>query len=399
MVKKILKILLLIYSFFVPFLIKKKDYNLIILRFDSNKFMFNTKVFFEFLLKHSNYNVKYIINDIDLKKQLEKKYCDHFIEQKTFKDIWNIARAGTWLTDGGFPLKTPFGHKDRVLINLEHGMYIKYAGLKAYKGLSELRVSLQLKMFAKHYNAFCVTSKMFIPIVEEAYLVKTKNIKILGQARNDLLFANNDRDGILKNLYDNLPKYHHIILYAPTYRTSQYGNASGKLQPTKYFPFNDFNQNKLEEFLEKHKIIVFIRSHHLEQVKIKESNRVRFLNADKVSEISDILNIFELLISDYSSIIYDFLLTGNPMLFLPYDLETFKKYAGLYFDYDFISPGPKPKSQTEFQNELLKLLTDKTYFEQDRKSLRKKVFEVEKDNCQRIYNFMINEIQKYQGKQ
>ncbi len=386
----------LIYSLFVPLFVRNKDYNLIVLRFDSNKFMFNTKVFFEYLIEHFDYNVKYIINDTALKEQLQEKYGNYFIEQKTLKDIALIAKAGTWLTDGGFPLKTPFGHKDRVLINLEHGMHIKYAGIKGYGGFNKFRVFLQLKMFAKNYNAYCVTSKLFVPIAEQAFLLESNKIKILGQARNDLLFRKNNKKNILEKLFGNLVDYNHVVLYAPTYRSSQYGNASGKLQPTKYFPFPDFNQDELEDFLDKNKIIIFIRSHHLEQVEIKESSRIKYINSDKVSEISDILNIFDLLISDYSSIIYDFLLTDNPIIFLPYDLVDFKNHAGLYFDYDFISPGPKPKTQNEFEKELLKLLIDRTYFHKERKALKGDIFEVERDNCKRIYNFMSNEINSYQ---
>ena len=132
------KILFYFLSFFIPLFTWKKDYKLVILRYDSNNFMFNTKVFFEYLLKNSDLNVKYIINDDKKRNELTKEYGDHFITLKSFKDMIYVAKAGTWITDGGFPLKTPFGHKNRILINLWHGMPFKYIGIKGYKGLSKL---------------------------------------------------------------------------------------------------------------------------------------------------------------------------------------------------------------------------------------------------------------------
>ena len=92
-------------EFIIPAFVRKKDYNLVVLRFDDNKFMFNTKVFFEYLLKNLEYNVKYIINDDILREKLQRIYGDYFITLKTTKDILKVARAGSWLTDGGFPLK------------------------------------------------------------------------------------------------------------------------------------------------------------------------------------------------------------------------------------------------------------------------------------------------------
>ena len=388
------RFMVLIYSFFAPFFIRTKDYNLIVLRFDGYKFMFNTKVFFKYLLEHSDYDVKYIINDDQLRQQLKEKYGDHFITQKSFRDIDFISRAGTWITDGGFPLKTPFGHKNRVLINLWHGMPIKYIGLKGYSGLSKLRMLLQLKMYSKDYNAFCVTSKNFIPAIEESFFLPKAKIKVLGQPRNDLLFTKNDKETILSRLYSDLPDFSKAILYAPTYRSANYG--SHQLEPTRFFPFDDLDMEQIEIFLEKQESIIFIRSHHLDTIDFSETKRIRFLNNDKVEDISEILNIFDLLVSDYSGMIYDYLLTENPMLFLPYDYDIYRESAGMYFDYDFVAPGPKPTDQKSFLAELGKLLNDHEYYSKERETLLNFAFDVVRDNSKRIYDFIQKEILEYE---
>jgi CDP-glycerol glycerophosphotransferase len=373
---------------------KKKDHKLVILRFDGKRFMFNTKVFFEYLLKNSDLKVKYIINDDNLRKELIDKYGNHFITQKTIRDIIYISKAGTWITDGGFPLKTPFGHNNRVLINLWHGMPLKYIGIKGYKGFQKIRMWLQLKMFSKYYDAFCVTSKKFVPIIKESFLLDENKIKVLGQPRNDLLFKKNNREEILNNLYGNLPSYKKIILYAPTYRNNKFGNKG--LKPTKFFPFDDFSLKSLEEFLEKNQYLLFIRKHHLDIVSFTETERIRFLNDDKIPEIYEILNIFDLLISDYSGMIIDYLLLNKPIMLLPYDLEEYVKNTGLYFNYElFYKASPKVKTQKDFQKEICKLLTDTKYFSRERKVLQDEFFEVKQNNNERIKNFLFNKIKEY----
>jgi len=385
------KVLFLLASFWLPLFVRKKDYNLVVLRFDSEIFMFNTKVFFKYLLENSDLNVKYIINDDNLREKLIKQYGNHFITQKTIKDIIYITKAGSWITDGGFPLKTPFGHKNRVLINLWHGMPIKYIGIKGYKGLSKIRIWLQLKMYSKHYNAFCVTSKLFSPIIKESFLIPEDKIKILGQPRNDLLFIENDKELILNSLYANLPEYKKIMLYAPTYRNSSYGNA--KLEPTKFFPFDDFNLEKLEVFLEKEKFIIFIRAHHLDNIHFKETDRIRFLNSDKIIEISEILNIFDMLISDYSGMIFDYLLLDKPLLLLPYDLDIYNQEVGMYWNYNDVSPAPKIDNMMVFMNKIIKLLNDSNYFKSERQQLKNDTYTVNNET-KKIFYFLKEEIKK-----
>jgi len=389
------KIIFLLASFWLPLFVRKKDYDLVILRYDSEKFMFNTKVFFEYLLENSKLNVKYIINDDSLREKLIKQYGNHFITQRTIQDIMFIAKAGSWITDGGFPLKTPFGHRDRVLINFTHGMPVKCPGILGYNGLSRLRIFLQLKMYSKYYDAFCVTSSKFKNIISKAYLLKEERIKILGQPRNDLLFRKNDKDKILKSLYPDLPTYEKIILYAPTYRSNLYGNSG--LEPTKFFPFEDFDIKKLENFLEENQYIIFIRSHHLDKINFEETNRIRFLNSDKIVEISEILNIFDMLISDYSGMIFDFLLLNKPLIVLPYDYENYKENIGVCFEYKLfyeLQPYFNFIAQDEFLATLKILLLNDEY-KKERLKLKNKLFEITENNSEASYLFLLKKIREY----
>ena len=69
-----------------------------------------------------------------------------------------------------------------------------------------------------------------------------------------------------------------------------------------------------------------------------------------------------MLITDYSSIYIDYLLTEKPVVFLPYDKDDYLKDRGLNFKYDLVTPGPKPESFENFKNEVNRLLNDSSYY-------------------------------------
>ena len=70
-------------------------------------------------------------------------------------------------------------------------------------------------------------------------------------------------------------------------------------------------------------------------------------------DIYPLFSVIDLLITDYSAIYTDFLLTKRPVLFFPYDMHKYIKHdRPLQFDYDSITPGPKCFTQNELQEEI-----------------------------------------------
>ncbi|MBC2852531.1 CDP-glycerol glycerophosphotransferase family protein [Cetobacterium sp. 2G large] len=384
------KILIQLLAILLSLFIRKKEEKLIVLYFDGEKFLFNTRIFFKYLINVSKYDVKYIINDRKKREDLEKKYGKKFLSMDNLKEIKKILKAKAWLVDGGFPIKTPFNHKDRVLINFWHGSPIKHIGLDGYSGINKMRVWLQLKMFSSRYNGFFIISPRVKEIFKKTFLLEEDKIKLLGQPRNDLLFKKNDRKIILEKLYLNLPEYKKVILYAPTYR----GNYGGKIIETKYFPFEDFDKENFELFLKENKILFLVRNHHLDRIKFDETEQIKLLGNEKVEDISEILNIFDILISDYSGMVFDYLQLKKPMLFLPYDLKEYEKNTGIYFNYEKVSPGPKPKNYFEFKNEINKLLNNKKYYLKERREMENYFNQIGDGNCKRAFDFLEKELKK-----
>ncbi|MDC9620347.1 CDP-glycerol glycerophosphotransferase family protein [Xenorhabdus sp. XENO-7] len=383
------KIFNYLFCFTFPLLFRPKK-ELAIFTFDKNNFKFNTKALFEYTLKENVLDVKYIINNDKLREGLTKKYGNKFITTKKIRDIIQISSAKIWITDGGFPLKTPFGHKNRILINLWHGIPLKKIGIMGYSGLSKLRIFLTLKMFAKHYTLFSSTSPNLSSIYSKSFLINKDKIKSLGQPRNDALFEKNNS---ISDYISDLPEYKKVILYAPTWRAGIYGD-DWVGEDTKFFPFQNFKQNELEKYLEKNKILLCLRPHHLQKTEIKNSKWIKDFSSNTCNEIMEVIGEFDLLITDYSSIYFDFLILNKPILFLPYDLKLYEKNVGLNFDYQSVTPGPKPTNQNEFIFEISKLLSEKDYFRLERNNVNDSFNTVKHGNCQRIHEFIIKNLNK-----
>ena len=119
-------------------------------------------------------------------------------------------------------------------------------------------------------------------------------------------------------------------------------------------------------------------------------SRIRFLNEDRVEDIMEVLAMFDLLITDYSSIYIDYLLLERPMLFLPYDREDYLKTRGFNFDYDEVTPGPKPKSYAEFLNSIEGLLYNEMNYVENRKKIERKFNKIQ-EPCSEYICRMVKE--------
>jgi CDP-glycerol glycerophosphotransferase len=95
---------------------------------------------------------------------------------------------------------------------------------------------------------------------------------------------------------------------------------------------------------------------------------------DAICDIYPALSLFDVLITDYSSIYFDYLLLNRPIIFFPYDYESYiAKDKELLFDYLQITPGPVCKSQDEVEKALLEI--DTYEFAKKRKEISELVFD------------------------
>lgn len=313
---------------------------------DNSHYNYNSRYLFEYVKENlPEITPLFVINDPELRNSLSSKYGkQYFIETESIQGIRQALSAGVWFTSAGLPAYGTGLHKKRLIINLWHGVPLKKIALLDPNLKKAARIYFK-KIFSENYTCILTTSHELIPLMARSFAVSEDKIKVWGQPRNDGLFQKNDCHEILGQLFPDLPEYTKTVLYAPTFR--DYGQVQ-------LFPFKDFDQKQLEAFLEEKNMLLFIRTHVAEQGSAAPylGKRIRFLGNEQAEDVTGILNIFDCLITDYSSIYIDYLLTDKPMIFLPYDRQQYLNGRGMNFDYDDVTPGPKPETFNDFLDAL-----------------------------------------------
>lgn len=313
---------------------------------DNSHYNYNSRYLFEYVKENlPEITPLFVINDPELRNSLSSKYGkQYFIETESIQGIRQALSAGVWFTSAGLPAYGTGLHKKRLIINLWHGVPLKKIALLDPNLKKAARIYFK-KIFSENYTCILTTSHKLIPLMARSFAVSEDKIKVWGQPRNDGLFQKNDCRKILGQLFPDLPEYTKTVLYAPTFR--DYGQVQ-------LFPFKDFDQEQLEAFLEEKNMLLFIRTHVAEQGSAAPylGKRIRFLGNEQAEDVTGILNIFDCLITDYSSIYIDYLLTDKPMIFLPYDRQQYLDGRGMNFDYDDVTPGPKPETFNDFLDAL-----------------------------------------------
>ena len=313
---------------------------------DNSHYNYNSRYLFEYVKENlPEITPLFVINDPELRNSLSSKYGkQYFIETESIQGIRQALSAGVWFTSAGLPAYGTGLHKKRLIINLWHGVPLKKIALLDPNLKKAARIYFK-KIFSENYTCILTTSHELIPLMARSFAVSEDKIKVWGQPRNDGLFQKNDCHEILGQLFPDLPEYTKTVLYAPTFR--DYGQVQ-------LFPFKDFYQKQLEAFLEEKNMLLFIRTHVAEQGSAAPylGKRIRFLGNEQAEDVTGILNIFDCLITDYSSIYIDYLLTDKPMIFLPYDRQQYLDGRGMNFDYDDVTPGPKPETFNDFLDAL-----------------------------------------------
>jgi CDP-glycerol glycerophosphotransferase len=132
-----------------------------------------------------------------------------------------------------------------------------------------------------------------------------------------------------------LPDGKKVVLYAPTWRDNQY-YASGRYR----FDFRLDLERAWQELGDDH--VILVRGHHHMADDVPAGPRPGFaINVTRYPDISELFLVSDVLVTDYSSVMFDFAPTGKPMLFFTYDLEQYRdNLRGFYFDFEAEAPGP-----------------------------------------------------------
>ena len=157
-----------------------------------------------------------------------------------------------------------------------------------------------------------------------------------GYPRNDILHSPNKDQiaAIIKNRL-NIPKDKKVILYAPTWRDDEFYDK-GKYKFELKLDLDLMKQELGDEY------VVLLRTHYFIADSIDVQHFKGFAyNVSKYDDISELYLISDILITDYSSVFFDYANLKRPMLFFTYDLEKYRDVLrGFYIDIEKEVPGP-----------------------------------------------------------
>ncbi len=226
-----------------------------------------------------------------------------------------------------------------------------------------------------------VNSPFFIPILMDAFRLPEEDVLKTGSPRCDALFFNRP-EPLLENLRTKFPGCK-IILYMPTFRS--YGKYGSIFDP--FIEKYGFNEIELEKALERNNSILLYKAHFTDlskKSKMRDAHS-RFMEiSDKdYDELYNLVGQIDVLVTDYSSIYFDFLATKNPVILCPFDYEEYIKYSRpLYFDYFENMEGVKAMNWQEF----IRILDEKSYYPVSEATRMKFAEYIDGNCCQKLFD-------------
>lgn len=301
----------------------------------------NPKALYEELNKSSSYHAIWSV-----KKKQNIPGNAKQVKRLGLRYLYHLATAKYIIVNSRMP-KEFVKADDQILIQTWHGTPLK----KLANDIEKFTMPNQTaETYLQEFDAD--VAKWDYLISQNAYSTKMfksafkyeKEIIEIGYPRNDYLL-NHDKLNVklIKEQYGIKPE-EKVLLYAPTYRDNQVNEMENYIQTIK------LDLEQIQKRASEWKII--IRVHYLiaEQIDINNEN---VIVAKEQADINDLMIIADCLLTDYSSVMFDYANLKRPIIFYAYDLKEYeKKTRGFYQDYKMMICGKNIKNT----NDLIKIL-------------------------------------------
>lgn len=309
----------------------RKDEKLIF--FYSNLgFRDNVRAFYEYLIEN-NYNDEFKIvvslNDYEFYEKDAPQNVTFISNKKGIKTFMKAKYA--FYCFGKYPIKPS---DSQTVVNLWHGTPLKKIG-NLEKGLEKIDYN--------YFSKVITSAPMYKPIMAKIFGCTENNVEVLGNPRNDELFKEDRlQDDYIKGNAENL------VIWLPTYREYDENFAKTIIDKEKL--------NLLNEFLKTKKCKMIIKLHPLQEADVKEQeySNIEFALQENLNKknitVYTLLRNADALITDYSSVYFDYLLLDKPIAFTIDDIERYKKERGFVFENpQEYMPGPHIENLEEIK--------------------------------------------------
>ncbi len=317
--------------------------------------------------------------------------------KKSLKGMYYALRGKYWFY-GHFTTDIAFWLSGgAVKFNLHHGTPIKkilwdnFNNIERYRKNKIIEIISRLKVPWRFQSPdyLLITNRKLKNAFMSAFEVGEKSLVYCGNPRTDIIHSlyNGFEIWLDKETFEfakreKIEKNSTIILYMPTFR------EKGISAIVDFFENSD-----ILELVEKKKIVLLVKEHpwgkRIDKRKY-ESERVRFIN--KHSDHNPFFRLTDILITDYSSVFIDFLITGKPIVFIAYDVKKFvKESRELYFNYKDSTPGYRIFKMKDLTKVIEHIIEKGDFLESQRKRVLEMFYSVKKkDASECIFKFIMS---------
>lgn len=304
----------------------------------------NTRILYEYLQSNYNYSILY----------LERTRPVNMVERIKEYVTFNSKLATAKLLVGTHGIRKI--KKNQVTLNLWHGIPLKAMNYMEKDFPNPVEFKDDILVTSSLFESMLLTSCMFTPYAKHRHF---------GNPRLDYLMKSNSSGPLI----DNIKRYKWCVIYMPTFRSQEASRDDGTFYGN-LFNMPEFELEQFNEYLSKNDILLVAKYHPFEVSSLKEpindySNIISLTNEDLISnnlDLYELLPFTDLLITDYSSIYFDYLLLDKPIIFAPTDLKEYNETRGLLLQpYDNWTPGRKVLNQEEVETAILSELLNDTY--------------------------------------
>ena len=263
------------------------------------------------------------------------KYIDEYLKQKGYdnvkvvrihsKEYCKILVSAKYLVNNATFAPYFMKRKGQIYLNTWHGTPLKAMGRNIKNAPNELG-NTQRNLLMSDYLLY--PNEFTFEHMREDYMLNNifKGEYILsGYPRNEAFYDEESRNEIKTELGIEDKK---VIVYMPTWRGSL-----NKKENNRQYHFIMYNLYELEKRLDEN-TIVYVKLHNYANSRIRYSAFKKIKNFPKKYETYELLNIADCLITDYSSVFFDYANTGKKIVLYAYDKEEYLNERGMYLDYD-----------------------------------------------------------------
>ncbi|MBN6885254.1 CDP-ribitol ribitolphosphotransferase / teichoic acid ribitol-phosphate polymerase [Cytobacillus horneckiae] len=303
-------------------------------------------------------NFSYVYEEMQ-RRELDLDY--HFMlkrgvgEKKTFREIkelaYHMATAKFIILDDFYPMVYPLKiREDAELVQLWHAV-------GAFKTFGFSRIgrpggpSPQSKNH-RNYTKAIVSSKNVAKYYAEGFGIDEDKVLSTGIPRTDVFFDKQYKEEVRQRLYEEFPflEGKKVITFAPTFR----GNG----QQSAHYPMEVLDLDALykelhEEYVFLFKIHPFVKN----DFNIPYQYKDFFYDFSSYREINDLLFVTDLLITDYSSVCFEYALLNKPMIFFAFDVEEYVQKRDFYYEFTSFIPGKLARTT----NDIVRTIHDEDY--------------------------------------